>query len=1237
MDISLIAETVKKNIQGDRLIFSDATVGVSHIIKLFYYHLNGKDSFTLTGMNCSLEGDVFTVSGNGILPDQSACELEITFTNDSEGNLLVKMPRQYLMAFSGVDLACQCSYGTDMWSITFYSEGTVYLSKLLAAAITFLGISIPPESFGETGAVSDMKFWFKLPFTEKNAHENDRNVNLWNYFSLSFRTDLKLDLSAVFEQGNQVSLSVHSFLIEKSGEVCGFSFQGHLQLWSITIPFQLRYNGTNLSLATVKEEGSHLAIPSVNELGRLIGIDDLHLPDSLSSLTNFEVESVSLTAASDFSRLLSFQTVLSNPNEWQIVNTPDIHFANLTVGFQKQGQYNIVFIGGNLKLNNWQLAISAAYHSKGGWIFRTCLTSTDEHPLNLSDLFRNLCSYLGFPELPFSLPDLPFGSAMISYNIRTNQFGANLEIGNLKADFEYTFAPQKSYLLKLSADYEISLEKLPLVGTDLHLLEGKTIKNIQFEAASDYALLSLDFAGQALKLKLSGTLPDEKEKMETNPLAESAEQEKYTLTEAYDSSQGTLRILWAPVELKFSIFTIHRLGVGFDGEKLTLALDAELSASAFQLSLTGLSMSVQIREITAPDFGLSGLSVGFQNPALSISGGFNRYVQDGRTSYEGTLLIGVKGITISVMGSYSEGSFLAYGLVHAKIGGPPAFTVTGLAVGFGYNKYLQLPDILGVEKYPLVEAAVNPKISSGELLSKMQEKITSSNGQNFLAAGVSFQSFGLVSSFVLLTVSFGQHLEAALLGISEIKAPPQTKKDPIAQAKLALKAAFLPEQGVFSAEAQLMSDSYILSRKCRLTGGFALYFWFGGEHKGDFVISLGGYRDGYKKPAHYPEVPRIGFLWDISALKLSGEVYFALTPSAVCAGGKLEAVYTQGALRAWFTAYVDIEMGWKPFYYDFSVGVSLGASITLNLWLFSHTFTLEMSVDLHIYGPEFGGTARIKWWVISFTISFGESKDKDSSGKKIAWQEFKDSFLKSQETAKTNATDGEQILTISAAEGAAGKTGKEGAQTEILNADSARFTVESLIPGTHIEYNRKNTASAEDLGVLPMGKVTLASKLSIRIVYRQTDQDEEKPVACSVEEIRQNVPKALWSQDEKSKNDTEELIDNALVGLTLTPCPKAFTLFPEDKYLTLDMLSEYEKIEKSYAFSTTMSLHIKGVDTKFTEFKKAASQIKEKQKNFMTQMEQYGFVFTFEPSLDGMAANAENLFDEELVICAGAS
>jgi hypothetical protein len=72
-----------------------------------------------------------------------------------------------------------------------------------------------------------------------------------------------------------------------------------------------------------------------------------------------------------------------------------------------------------------------------------------------------------------------------------------------------------------------------------------------------------------------------------------------------------------------------------------------------------------------------------------------------------------------------------------------------------------------------------------------------------------------------------------------------------------LRARFSLDEGVISIEAQLAADSYILSKDCRLTGGFAVYFWFDGPHAGDFVITLGA-TILPSKNAHYPQsAPRL--------------------------------------------------------------------------------------------------------------------------------------------------------------------------------------------------------------------------------------------------------------------------------------------------------------------------------------------------------------------------------------------
>lgn len=44
----------------------------------------------------------------------------------------------------------------------------------------------------------------------------------------------------------------------------------------------------------------------------------------------------------------------------------------------------------------------------------------------------------------------------------------------------------------------------------------------------------------------------------------------------------------------------------------------------------------------------------------------------------------------------------AYGVLRKMLGGPPAFYVTGVAAGFGYQRELLLPDIGQVAEFPLI-------------------------------------------------------------------------------------------------------------------------------------------------------------------------------------------------------------------------------------------------------------------------------------------------------------------------------------------------------------------------------------------------------------------------------------------------------------------------------------------------------------------------------------------------------
>lgn len=1208
MDINFIAETVRKNVQGSSFLFRDETVGVPYISMLFYYHMAGSSVFELTDFSCSLENAVFCMKGSGELPDGTACNLEMVFSNDQNGNLQIDMPVQYLAPFPNLSLGCRCFYGKKEWAVTLTGDDTICFSELMTDGLEFLGIPVSAKCFGDAGDIAGLQLRFEIPFEQSTPalcytleEDNFSNINRQNYFSLYFETDVQMDLSGIFDGENQVGLGIESFFLEKFGDVYDFTFRGRIKLWRLEIPFTVRYDGQAFLLATVKDEEGSLEIPVINEIGRIVGIEDLHFPESLSALTNFSCESISLSIERDFSNVRSFGVVVSNQNVWQLAQAPDIHITNLVAGFSKNSSGYTVFIGGDLALADWLLTLSAVYHAAGGWIFRCCIKNNADTPLDLSILFQKLCIFLGFPQIPFPLPELIFYGALLSFDLQTKQVSVEMKIGKLNCNFDYQFIPQQTCRLALTADCELSLDLLPVVGTDLHLLDKVMIGDINLISDSGNTILKLNFAGKPLELHLAGAAS----KAETVPPVKKG-----------------MELFWFSLEQHFSIFTIHRLGVGFDGAKITFAFDAELAANAVHLGLEGLAVSAALTGRITLSSDLTGLSIGFSHSCLKIGGGFRHSAVDNVSCYDGVLTIAAKGVSIFAAGSYSEGSFLAYGILRAKIGGPPAFSITGLAVGFGCNKYLLLPDIEKIDTFPLVAAATDPLVTPEQLLAGLRSKAVNLPGQNFLAAGISFESFGMAASFGLLTVSFGEHLEIALLGISEISVPPLTEKDALAKARLALKAALLPETGLFSAEAQLMDDSYILSRNCRLTGGFAFYLWFDGEHQGDFVITLGGYRKSYNKPAHYPDVPRLGFCWNVTPeLTFSGELYFALTPSALCAGGKFDAVFQRGALSAWFRAYADFEIGWKPFYYDICIGVSLGASITLDLWLFSATFTLEMMVDLHIWGPEFGGEARVKWWVISFVISFGEPVEEAGV---IEWDEFKNTFLQ------------DNIIAISAVEGVIGTVVCNEKEMEVLHADSVKFTAESLIPSTSVMCNRILEDWGDTLGVLPMGEVILVSSLSVEVKEVGEVQNAGKAVNCRFRKIRRSVAKALWAKSKKSQNNgEEELIRDAITGLSFAFHPKEFTLFPPDCLLTLDLLSEYEKIGKFFSASAAFLPEACERDAGFQNFKGAAKRIPAKAGAFMEKMREYGFDFDFLPDLTILAENAESLFDEEFLVCQG--
>lgn len=666
-------------------------------------------------------------------------------------------------------------------------------------------------------------------------------------------------------------------------------------------------------------------------------------------------------------------------------------------------------------------------------------------------------------------------------------------------------------------------------------------------------------------LSLSGTLglPDAPKMLPVSSAeGESTPEDPASDSEVTPSNLG----IWFNIEKSFGPFFLKQIGFQY-GEtdnkaELAVLFDAALKVSDFTLACDDLTVKIPLDGTLELGFSLPGVGIEYKSNNLEVAGALlhTQKEKDGIAyeEYIGTAIIKFqlsgkggkagKSFGVSAIGSYTyyngEPALFLYVVLDFPLGGPPFFFVTGFALGFGYNRYLKVPSIEKLTEFPLVAQAMgdvgnNELSETGELiteqLSKLDEYITLSPGSGFVAIGLKFTCFKMVDCFALLTIAFGEGFEMNLLGIASMKIPTPAEDSKnfasIAQVTMLLRARFSLDEGVISLEAQLAADSYILSKDCRLTGGFAVYFWFDGPHAGDFVITLGGYHPAFKKPAHYPTVPRLGFNWQVGdCLSLKGEMYFALCAHAIMAGGKLEASFQLGSLWANFIAEAHFLISWKPYYYDILIQVRISAGLG---WL----GPVCLGVKLHLWGPEFGGTATFWILFIKVTIEFGDLSSRYPSP--IDWPTFKVSFL----------PDNAAVCTIAVTQGLVRQLEQaNGNPLFIVNAKDFELVTNSVIPTKKASYYAEpltNEQANTHFGARSMGVSDgdLETTHNIQITRNGTQVNKSE---FSFEPATQQIPTGLWG-DAKVKNTTsgerllppetneQQFLDNTLSGFRIVP------------------------------------------------------------------------------------------------------
>jgi hypothetical protein len=614
------------------------------------------------------------------------------------------------------------------------------------------------------------------------------------------------------------------------------------------------------------------------------------------------------------------------------------------------------------------------------------------------------------------------------------------------------------------------------------------------------------------------------------------------------------------IQRSFGPLTCDRIGIGWDEAQYLLSLyfDGSISLSVLQVGLTELSIGIPVTnptDLQSYALDLQGLDVSFNTGPVSITGGLLKTTNDdGTIEYDGQAFIKLETFSIGAIGSYAtlEGggtSLFIFAFLAEPLGGPPAFFVTGLAGGFGYNRALIAPTADKVMDFPLIAGVSNPaalNITPGEapdlskVLSSLKDTVPPTRGENWLAAGVQFTSFNIINSNVLLIAKFGQEFEILILGLSTLKLPQQGTT--YAYVELGLVVTIRPDEGEIGAMALVTSNSYVIDPACKLTGGFAFFVWFGDNpHAGDFVLTIGGYHAAFVVPDWYPTVPRLGFNWPVSGdVTIKGEAYFALTPSCVMAGGSLEILYSSGNLQAWFTAHADFLISWKPFFYVISIGVSIGVSYRVKILFVDTTIRVEIGADVDIWGPPTGGRVDVHLWIVSFTVSFGS--DRSEVQTTIDWNGFK-TMLPSAPASKTLArrrrlakqlpgdTPADVVITSITPSNGLLQTLDDG--TWVVRPSSFTFSVSSTVPATSTKLNGTSNTPALPtdyfVGIRPMAVAAITSEISVTITG-----DVDAKWVCEVDQ--RDVPEAMWGKPVPAGSTpppAANLLPDRLVGLKL--------------------------------------------------------------------------------------------------------
>jgi len=802
--------------------------------------------------------------------------------------------------------------------------------------------------------------------------------------------------------------------------------------------------------------------------------------------------------------------------------------------------------------------------------------------------------------LNYNTPSDGFSSLDASFSFDTNYTGEiNIAAQKMGSPAQWEFVAAAGLGTTNPVDIGASL---PLVGSELAgdfelkeswlIITSKKPTGITIPAASHLTIkpgvsfaFDLILAGQAQTVMLPVVGYPAPEQQQTLRVMQSVVTDS-TTPAAPAKPTGSI-----PIQKQIGPLFIDSIAITYANQVLACSLNASMSLGPLDVSLNGFSFGSSLSAFS-PVFNLDGLGIEYAGTGLTIEGAIIR-IPDSQLApgvslqFDGDLIVQAGQWGLTGLASYAQmtngmPSFFIFAELNLPPGGPPFFIVEGLMGGFGYNRSLLIPSFDKVQDFPLLAfggpstgSARDQAMNTLQVLEGQQPGpdgtktvwIAPKEGEYWLAAGVKFTSFEIIQGQLLLVAGFGNSLQFSLLGLAWLSLPQGASiSDSFVYVELQMAAVLKPADGYFSVAASLTANSFVLTKDCHLTGGFAFNLWFGDNpNAGQFVITAGGYHPAFVAPSYYPQVARLGFNWQVSGdITIRGGSYFALTPSCGMAGGSLEALFQSGDIKAWFTAQADMLVTWNPFSFVAHMSIEIGASVRIDLLVCSVTVSVSLGASLDLWGPPLGGRVSVYIVVVTVTIGFGSNDALNRNKQPLDWKGFTALLPAPADVCKIVVNSGlTQTLQRDNTTGAIiyssdapvnGNTSK----LWIVRSGSFSFTTQSNIPASHLTYGTGDNhpaniaADAGGITIRPMNLPDVASVHNLQISFN-TPGGEPVGDSTWLTPSQGKMAATLWGVPLKDSNgnfiqnpsapsaDTTDLL---LTGYTVnTPAPVAGATF----------------------------------------------------------------------------------------------